>query len=119
MPQPEVKAEIAVVERQVTPVVEGEYYEITAYTNGVESTGKDSSHPLYGVTASGEYTQAGVTIACPKKFKFGTRLFIEGVGERVCMDRGGHIKGHRLDLYIPNLDDALRFGRQTLLVREL
>lgn len=112
IPIEEVKEEIIVEE---TKVIE-DVYEITAYTAGYESTGKYPSHKDYGITASGEYVQEGRTLACPKEFAFGTVIEIEGIGERVCTDRGGAIKGKILDLYIPKLSDALDFGRQRLKV---
>jgi len=39
-------------------------------------------------------------VACPPSFKFGTVLEIEDVGRVVCRDRGGAIKGRRLDLWV-------------------
>jgi 3D (Asp-Asp-Asp) domain-containing protein len=42
----------------------------------------------------------------------GTRVYIEGVGERVVEDRGGAVKGKHIDLYIEDLDAALEWGRQ-------
>ncbi|WNF08390.1 3D domain-containing protein [Brevibacillus borstelensis] len=39
-----------------------------------------------------------------------------GVGERTCLDRGGAIKGRRLDVYIADRSEALRFGRKKALV---
>jgi 3D (Asp-Asp-Asp) domain-containing protein len=93
-------------------------YEVTAYTlRASETGGKTPSHPAYGITASGKRVEAGVTIACPRELPFGTRVEIEGVGERVCWDTGGAIKGRKLDLYIPSLKEALKFGRQELRVR--
>jgi len=94
-------------------------YEVTAYTAGVESTGKRPGDAGYGVTASGKTVQEGVTAACPPSLAFGTRLKIEGVGERVCHDRGGDIVEGRLDVYIADLQQALKFGRQTLEVEIL
>lgn len=92
-------------------------FTVTAYTAGPESTGKDPGHPLYGITASGEKVQPGLTIACPPEIELDTKIFIEGIGERVCKDRGAAIQGKRLDLYIPDLDDALEFGAQELGIR--
>ena len=91
-------------------------YEITAYTAGYESTGKGPEHPEYGVTASGATAQEGVTVACPPELEFGTVVEIEGVGKRTCQDRGGAIKGKRLDLFIADLQRALEFGRRRLKV---
>jgi 3D (Asp-Asp-Asp) domain-containing protein len=92
-------------------------FEVTAYTAGPESTGKQPGDTGYGITASGEHVQANYTLACPPSLPFGQRLEIEGIGERVCTDRGSAIKEGRLDIYIPELKDALAFGRQTVEVR--
>jgi 3D (Asp-Asp-Asp) domain-containing protein len=95
------------------------YYEVTAYTAGYESTQKHKGDVGYGITASGAPVKEGRTIACPPSLKFGTRVNIEGIGIRVCEDRGGAIKQGHLDLYMSNLNDALNFGRKRLLVEIL
>jgi 3D (Asp-Asp-Asp) domain-containing protein len=92
-------------------------FEVTAYTAGEESTGKQPGDDGYGITASGERVRENYTLACPPSLPFGQRLEIEGIGERVCTDRGSAIKEGRLDIYIPELKDALAFGRQTVEVR--
>lgn len=89
-------------------------YEVTAYTAGTESTGKSPEDAGYGITASGEKVREGHTLACPQSLPFGTVVAIEGVGDRVCTDRGGAITEGRLDVYMPTLDDAIKFGRKTL-----
>ena len=38
-------------------------------------------------------------VACPKSIKLGSKLYVEGLGEVRCEDRGGAIKGKRLDLW--------------------
>jgi 3D (Asp-Asp-Asp) domain-containing protein len=101
----------------VVEVVEWQTFEVTAYTANEESTGKSPGDVGYGITASGESVREGITVACPPSMAFGTRLEIEGVGERVCTDRGSAIKEGRLDTFIPKLKDALVFGRQWLKVR--
>ncbi|WP_125563105.1 3D domain-containing protein [Salibacterium salarium] len=95
-------------------VAHTETFEVTWYTAGPESTGKQPGDPGYGVTASGERVQAGKTIACPPEYDFGTVIAIEGVGERVCHDRGGHIGAGRLDVYVEDVGQARENGRQTL-----
>lgn len=89
--------------------------EITAYTNYVESTGKNPGDKLFGVTASGVKTQQGRTVAMSKNYPFGTKLKIEGFGDQIFVveDRGGAIQGNRIDLYMKNVGDAKKFGRQT------
>lgn len=85
-----------------------ETYEVTAYSVGDDFT------PSHGITASGARVREGLTAACPPEIPFGTRVHIAGVGERVCLDRGGAIKGRRLDVYIADRSEALRFGRRKL-----
>lgn len=83
----------------------------TAYTAGVESTGKTPSDEGYGVTASGEIVQEGKTIACPKDMDFGTKVYIKEMNKTFeCQDRGSAITSGRLDVYIASLDEALDFG---------
>jgi 3D (Asp-Asp-Asp) domain-containing protein len=106
-----------VVEVVEAPAPEWTTYEVTAYTANEESTGKSPGDAGYGITASGDRVQEGVTVACPPSIPFGQRLEIEGVGERICSDRGGSITEGRLDIYIAELKEARQFGRQRLLVR--
>jgi 3D (Asp-Asp-Asp) domain-containing protein len=102
---------------EAPPAPEWQTFEVTAYTAGEESTGKSPGDVGYGITASGEPVRDNYTIACPPSLPFGQRLEIEGVGERVCTDRGGAIKEGRLDVYIAELEEARQFGRQWLKVR--
>lgn len=88
-------------------------FKITAYTAGYESTGKRPGDPEYGITFSGAKVQEEHTIAADwDVLPEGTRVYIEDVGIRVVEDKGGAIQGKIIDLYIPNLDDALDWGRQ-------
>ncbi|MGK9388867.1 3D domain-containing protein [Bacillus sp. RK1064] len=103
-----------VVKRKKAAPKLAQTYEVTAYTNDVESTGKSASHPDYGVTASGARTKTGHTIACPPSMAFGTRLNIEGIGVRTCEDRGGAITEGHIDLYVAGVSEAKAFGRQRI-----
>ncbi len=72
------------------------HYKLTAYCPCEKCCGKDPSHPAYGITASGEPAQEGVTVAM-KDLPFGTRIYIEGLGERIVQDRG--VASGRVDIY--------------------
>lgn len=73
----------------------------------------DNGKPIV-YTASGTVAQAGRTVAADTSvFPFGTVLIINGI-EYVVEDRGGGIKGNRIDIYFDDHNDALQFGRQTL-----
>lgn len=74
----------------------GTYY-ITGYDICYSCCGK-----IDGITASGEKAMVGRTIAAPSNLPFGTKLYIEGIGERIVEDRGGSISGQRLDLLCNN-----------------
>ncbi|MGL5439484.1 MAG: 3D domain-containing protein [Filifactoraceae bacterium] len=51
-------------------------------------------------TSSGRKATAGVTVAASKQFPIGTKLYIEGVGYRTVDDRGGAIKGNKIDVFV-------------------
>jgi len=87
------------------------YATLTAYTAGFESTGKNPSHPEYGITASGAKVKENHTIAVdPDVIPLGTLVYIDGIGIRKAEDIGSAIKGHKIDIYIPDLEEALEFG---------
>lgn len=55
-----------------------------------------------GITASGTKAEVGRTCAAPKNLPFGTRVYIEGVGYRTVEDRGGAIRGNKIDVLCAN-----------------
>lgn len=65
-------------------------------------------------TASGEPVTPGVTVAAdPAVLPLGTRVYIDGIGERVVQDTGGAIRGHKIDLAVEGHQEAVEFGRKT------
>ncbi len=88
-------------------------YKITAYCSCAKCCGKTN-----GITASGRKAKAGRTIAAPRGFKFGTKLSINGK-TYIVEDRGGAIKGNRIDLYVNSHSEALRWGVRYLPVKVL
>jgi 3D (Asp-Asp-Asp) domain-containing protein len=88
-------------------------YEVTAYTSGYESTQKHVGDAGYGITASGTKATEGRTAACPPSLAFGTHVVIDGLGVRICEDRGSAITAYHLDVYFDSVADALSFGRQS------
>jgi len=69
-----------------------------------------------GITASG-IPAKGRLIAAPKKYSFGTRMDVPGYGTALVEDRGGAIKGNKIDLLFPTHQEALNWGRQYLTVK--
>ncbi|ENQ3108122.1 3D domain-containing protein [Bacillus cereus] len=90
----------------------------TGYTAGMESTGKTKGHPGYGITYSGVKVKRDIysTIAADLRvFPIGTILFIPGYGYGVVADKGGAIKGNRLDLYYETVRDVYdQWGKKKL-----
>lgn len=87
-------------------------FKVSAYCACVRCTGNTK-----GITASGAKVQEGVTVAAdwsvlPK----GTVIEIDGIGQRIVQDKGGAIKGNRLDIYFQDHQTALNFGVQYLKV---
>jgi 3D (Asp-Asp-Asp) domain-containing protein len=70
-----------------------------------------------GVTASGKKAKPGRTIAADTSiYPFGTKMNIPGYGWGVVEDRGGAIKGGKIDLFFRTHKQALKWGRKTLRV---
>ena len=69
-----------------------------------------------GITASGK-PAVGKLIAAPSDYAFGTVMDVPGYGEAVVLDRGGAIKGNKIDLLFPTHQEALNWGRQYLKVK--
>ena len=73
-------------------------FKITRYCPCVEENGNNS-----GLAANGEPLQPGVTIAVdPKVIPLGSAVYIKGIGWRKAQDTGGAIKGHIIDLLVPD-----------------
>ena len=64
--------------------------------------------------ANGNYPTTGYTVASGSEFKFGTILYISGIGFRTVEDRGGAISNGTLDLYMGDVTTCNNFGIQYL-----
>lgn len=64
-------------------------------------------------TASGKTAKANHTIAAPKNIPFGTILIIDGK-EYVVEDRGGAIKGKKLDMFFDTHRETLNWGKKKM-----
>ena len=93
---------------------------ITAYDLSVESCGKLPSHPLYGITASGEPVKEWYTVAAGPELPFGIRVYIPYFKDKpnkgifVVKDRGGAIKRNCIDVYMSDGNACREFGVKQL-----
>lgn len=69
-----------------------------------------------GTTASGRPAGRGVVAVDPRYIPLGTHLFIPGYGHAYAGDTGGAIHGNRIDLGFDSHQDALSFGRRSIVV---
>lgn len=90
----------------------------TGYTAGYESTGKRPGDPDFGITYSGVKVKRDLysTIAADLNvFPLGTILFIPEYGYGVVADKGGAIKGNKIDLYFETVKDVYeQWGKKTV-----
>ena len=86
-------------------------FKITAYCACSKCCGKQT-----GITASGTRATAGRTVAASSQFAFGTKLIINGKQYTV-EDRGGAIKGNKIDIYMNTHAEALKWGVKYLPVQ--
>ena len=90
----------------------------TGYSAGFESTGKTPSHPSYGITYSGVKVRRDdySTIAADLRvFPLGTILYIPGYGYGVVADKGGAIRGNKIDLYFETKQDVYKqWGKKSV-----
>lgn len=92
----------------------------TAYCFCSKCCGKSN-----GMTASGAKAQAGVTVAMPKGYSFGTKLLIKDTNGNllnngksyIVQDRGGAIKGNKIDIFFNSHAEALKFGKKTVYLK--
>lgn len=65
-----------------------------------------------GVTARGTRVRPGTIAADTSIFPFGTIMYVPGYGYGVVEDRGGAIRGYKIDLYFRSHRQAQGWGRQ-------
>ncbi|KIL78515.1 3D domain-containing protein [Bacillus badius] len=76
-----------------------------------------------GITATGinlkKNPNAKVIAVDPKVIPLGTKVYVEGYGEAVAGDKGGAIKGKKIDVHVPTKKHATRWGVKTVKVEIL
>lgn len=69
-----------------------------------------------GKTATGRSARYGIIAVDPRVIPLGSTCFVEGYGFAVAADTGGAIKGHRIDVCYPTVQQCNRWGRKKVVV---
>jgi 3D (Asp-Asp-Asp) domain-containing protein len=91
---------------------------VTAYSPDERSCG-DSADGITATLHSVQTNDFALVAADPSILRYGTMLTVPGYDQdRIVpvLDRGGAIKGRRLDVLYPTHEEARRWGRQSLTV---
>jgi 3D (Asp-Asp-Asp) domain-containing protein len=74
-----------------------------------------------GITATGinlkKNPSAKVIAVDPKVIPLGTKVHVEGYGEAIAGDKGGAIKGNKIDVFISSKQKAINWGVKTVKVK--
>jgi 3D (Asp-Asp-Asp) domain-containing protein len=84
--------------------------------SGKQLTVVATAYSLHGGTASGLPTGPGVVAVDPTVIPLGTRMYIPGYGPGIAADTGTAIKGLRIDLWFPTLQQTYEWGKRTVTI---
>jgi len=74
-----------------------------------------TAYSLHGRTADGGGVRRGIIAADRRVLPIGTRVRLEAgsySGEYVVADTGGAVRGRKIDIWVPQTAEAMRFGRR-------
>lgn len=76
-----------------------------------------------GVTSTGinlkKNPDAKIIAVDPDVIPLGTKVWVEGYGEAIAADKGGSIKGNKIDVFMSSNKEATNWGRRTVTVKIL
>ena len=82
-----------------------------------------TAYSVTGTTASGQRTRPGLVAADPAVLPMGSRIRVHDAGAYsgvyTVADTGPAVNGHEIDLFIPDGNEAKRFGRRRVHVEIL
>lgn len=102
------KEPVVSVSRSASPVKKVLSMEATAYTAYCEGC---SGTTYTGQDLRADPTQKVIAVD-PSVIPLGSVVWVEGYGEAIAGDIGGAIKGNIIDVFIPDLAEALKWGRR-------
>ncbi len=94
---------------------------LSAWAANPNGTYTATAYSQSGTTASGVHTERHIVAADPDVLPIGSRIKIKHAGrysgEYVVADTGRKIEGRRLDIYMPQTEACLKFGKKPVRVR--
>ena len=106
-----------VISAYYSPVPGQVRYATGTYSGDIRLNG-NGVHTADGTAVA---SMGGGFVAAPSNFPFGTKMEIDGLGVFLVKDRGGAIKGNRLDVWMGYGDEglmqALTWGKRTVSVK--
>jgi rare lipoprotein A len=80
-----------------------------------------TAHSQKGQTAAGTTSHVGTVAADPAVLPLGTRIRVTGAGgyagEYTVTDTGALVKGRHIDIFMPTLAEAKKFGKRRVRVQ--
>lgn len=67
-------------------------------------------------TATGVNPREGIIAVDPRVIPLGSQVYVEGYGYAIAADTGGLIKGNIIDVFFPNLQRCISWGRRPVKV---
>ena len=111
--EPFVVTEYKEIEKEIEKKVEWFYFVATGYSKN------DTSQGTTGKTATGKVAVEGIIAVDPKIIPLGTTVEIKDIGVFIADDRGGKIKGNRIDIFFDSKEEAKDFGEKGVWLRFL
>ncbi|MBU4293947.1 MAG: 3D domain-containing protein [Actinobacteria bacterium] len=99
--------------KEIEKKVEWYYFIATGYSKN------DISQGTTDITATGKVAVEGIIAVDPKIIPFGTTVEIKDIGVFIADDRGGKIKGDRIDIFFDSKEEAKDFGKKGVWLRFL
>jgi 3D (Asp-Asp-Asp) domain-containing protein len=99
--------------KEIEKKVEWFYFIATGYSKN------DTNQGTTGVTSTGKTAAEGMIAVDPKIIPLGTTVEIKDIGFFIADDRGGKIKGNRIDIFFDSEEEAKDFGKKGVWLRFL
>jgi 3D (Asp-Asp-Asp) domain-containing protein len=99
--------------KEIEKKVEWYYFVATGYSKN------DTSQGTTGITATGKVVSEGIIAVDPTIIPLGTTVEIKDIGVFIADDRGGKIKGNKIDIFFNSKEEAKDFGKKGVWLRFL